>query len=94
MVKLLRVFMALKRPRSLFEAIEEEEEEQAVASREQQLHSFEAAIISIREEFFSLVQHLPLAVSTALRVFAGDFLEDINTALLSSELYSLEAKND
>lgn len=94
MEEFVRFFIVVKRPWALFEVISGKEEEQFARCSDHQLCTLDAATIRICENFFSLVAKCPSAVSTALRTFAEDFLEEIITAMISSQFFSRATKKD
>lgn len=92
-IALDRLFNGLvKRLGALFEATGGEDEWQVVECSDDRVHNLEATTASIRKKFFELVKHPLFIPGTAICAYLENFVEDICTAVLSSEFYST-AKN-
>lgn len=91
--EMVRAFVILRRPWARFEVLKGVDDG-FVRKNESRLYTLDASTTQDSAESFDLVKGLPPPVVAALRQFAHDFLQDLEIAVLSSELYTMAAKDD
>lgn len=77
-----------------FGVFNDESEDVFVSRNQSALYTLGANTTQNREKPFTLVQGLPFNVIPASRTFWKSFLENIHSALLSSEVFTMADKNE